>query len=150
MDKIRINGYDWIRLHDICDIFRSVQEDATRETKADTFDAIAHLMFYDERKAAKTDEEKEALLEFSGDFVVTRPIDLKKRKFEWFKEWVNGEAVLTTDSAEAMHFEYKSMAEGIAEHLGDGWKAVCLGVEDGKMTRRLLNALFDAMEDEKE
>lgn len=148
MDKIMLNGEQWIRLHDMCDILRNVADDAIFENTDKVMNQIAHLMFYDEVQEAETDEEREAALEFPGDFIVVRRTG--KKSFDVFEEWKDKQAVIGHDMKRALSFEYKSMADLIAEKLGEGWQSVCMGIEDGRIIRRTLerlNAFIDAASD---
>lgn len=140
MDKICIYGEDWVRLHDVCDILRTVADEPVFDNTDKVMRQIARLMFHDEIEAAETDEEKEALLEFPGDFLVVKDLGYKNqngKRFIYFMEFSDGEGKAIDNAAKAMVFEYKSMADNVAKKLGDGWRSVCVGVEDGRITRRV-------------
>jgi len=153
MDKININGYDWVRLNDVCDILRFIKEnplivEAEAKIEADTLRRIAMLMFYDERKAAQTDEEKEAALELPGDFIVCKRDE--EKKMHYFSEWKDGEAVISDFAKDVMYFDFESTAGQVANKLGEGWRPLCMGFEYGRISRRLLDTLFEEDEEEEE
>lgn len=156
MDKICINGEEWIRLNDICDIFRVIGNDPVFENTDSVLNQVAHLMFYDEIQAAGDDEEKRnAAIEFPGDFVVYKKlgyVNPNGKKLIYFMEFADGEAKAIDSIDKAMVFNYESMADSIAKKLGDGWKSVCVGIESGRIVHRMKEAfdkiLADAEEEE--
>ena len=154
MDKIMINGEDWVRLYDICDILRNVEESAKYFKNADKIvNQIARLMFFDEINAVKTKKEKDAACELPGDFVVCQKLDHinpNGKQMIFFMEFKDGEGLATDCGDDAMVFEYKSMAEQVAKKLKGDWRVICIGVEYGRMTRRMLGRIFGDAEIEEE
>ena len=146
MDQIMINGYEWIRLNDMCDILRAVVKDNIFENSDKVVNLIAHMMFYDEHAKAETDEEREAALELPGDFVVCKDLGYKNpngKRFIFFMEFSDGEGKAIDNGEKAMHFKYESMAEKVAEKLGGGgWRVMNVGIESGRMTERFLKAFL--------
>lgn len=158
MRKIDINGTPYVALYDICDILRHIEElDMEISTKR-TVKSIARMMFYDEYVKAETDEEKEAAIELPGTFVVCRK--LNENEIFYFKEWTkdeNGErqAVFTPRIKEAMVFIYEGMADHVAEIMNTNakqelFKVTNVGVEDGRIVKRILNRIFNDPEEEEE
>lgn len=148
MDKICIYGEDWVRLHDVCDILRTVADEPVFENTDKVMRQIARLMFHDEIETAETDEEREALLEFPGDFLVMKDLGYKNpngKRFIYFVEFSDGEGKAIDNALKATVFKYKSMADHVAEKLGDGWMSVCVGIEDGRITRRVIEQVKDLL-----
>lgn len=145
MDRININGQEWVRLHDVCDILRHVANPAIFENTDKVIDMIAHLMFYDEIRQAKTDEEREAAKELPGDFVVCQKlghVNPNGKRVIYFMEFADGEGRAIDSIEKAMFFEYKSMAEEVAKKLKGDWKVICMGIEDGRIVERVAKRLF--------
>ncbi len=145
MKTIEINSYEYVRLNDVCDILRHIKEfEASKE--ADKFvDLMARLMFRKEVRAAKTKEEKEAVRELPGDFVVYNRLDHineNGKSMIFFKEYDDGEGIATDDGNQAMLFKYASKAQEIADNLKGDWKVMSVGREEGEMNREFLDALF--------
>lgn len=140
MNKIKINGEDWVKLKDVCDVIRIVRKDAD-EHDAGVLNRVVRMMFWDELKAAKSDEEKETVMEMPGDFIVFRRLDTGK-KVEYFSHWDKGIGIATKEGSEAMEFEYESMAEYVAGKLGEGWEVLDINAESARARSRLLNAIF--------
>jgi hypothetical protein len=102
-------------------------------------------MFRKEVRAAKTKEEKEAVRELPGDFVVYLKLDhinTNGKSLIFFKEYRDGEGIATDDGNKAMLFKYASKAQEIADNLKGDWKVMSVGREEGEMNRELLDALF--------
>ena len=145
MDTITINGQDWVRLNDVCDILRTLVETPVYENTKKVIDEIAHLMFYDKIKAAKTDEEIMAAIELPGDFVIRKRLGCPTKNgkmsvfFAKFGDDTGFYAV--DDPRKAKVFKYKSMADRVAKKLGKDWKSVCVGTEHGRIVKRVLDAI---------
>lgn len=157
MNKATINCVDWIRLNDMCDILRHIEENPVFENTDKVMKQIASLMFYDEIQNAKTDEEREALREFPGEFIVVKNLGYKNpngKSLIFFMEFSEGEGKAVDDVNKAMVFMYRSMADHVAETLGTGWRTICLGREYGKIMDRVLGRFEEipdsAEEDEEE
>ena len=151
MNRININGEEWVRLHDVCDILRMVGEEQYYDNTDKVLRQIASMMFYDEVKAAETEEDKEAAREFPGDFVVAQDLGYKNpngKRMIFFQEFVKGEGRAIDNGDKAMIFEYKSMAEEVAKKLKGEWKVFCVGKEYGKAQKRLLDAVFGEEKEE--
>jgi len=154
MEKVDINGTPWIRLYDMCDILRVAAKPDIKRNSSDVVESIARMMFYDEYKAAKTEEEKQAAIELPGSFVVVRRL---KKKTYYFSEWKqkddHAEAVFTPKFDDAMIFTYESKADEIAERMNMGckdplFKVINIGKEDSRICKRVLDAIFEDEEDE--
>lgn len=151
MDTININGTEWVRLHDVCDILRDISENPVFENTDKVMRQIAQLMFYDEVQKAETDEDREAAREFPGDFVVLKDLGYKNpngKRFIYFMEFSDGEGKAIDSAEKAMVFEYKSMADHVAEVLGEGWRSICVGVESGRIAKRVCENFDKALKAE--
>jgi len=145
MDQITIDGYQWVRLNDVCDILRNVRKDQVYENTDKIIRQIARLMFFDKVKSAKTEEEREAAMEFPGEFVVCKDlgyVNPNGKRLIFFQDFAGGSAHAIDNGEKAMVFQYESMAAKVAKKLGKDWKVYCVGIEDGRMTKRLLDAIF--------
>lgn len=113
-------------------------------------DCIVRQVYIEELTAAKTDEEKEAVvLEIPGDFVVCKPIGKPKDgKALFFGGYDKGEAIIREDGEDVLVFDYLSKAEEVAETLGEGWRAVDVCEDANKATHRLLDVIMEAQDEE--
>ncbi len=113
-------------------------------------ESIVRQVYIEELTAAKTDEEKEAVvLEIPGDFIVCKPIGKPKdRKALFFCGYNCGDPIITDNGNDVMMFDYLSKAEEVAENLGEGWRAVDVCEDSNKATRRLINVLMEAQDEE--
>ena len=75
--------------------------------------------------------------EIPGTYIVARKVDKHVEAFCYFK---NGVAHIGK-ADDALVFCFKSMAEEIAERLGDGFKAIDISPESVYRTELLLKAL---------
>lgn len=144
MDRICINGEEWVRLHDVCDILRDVGENPVFDNTDNILYLIAQMMFYDEVEAAGDDEEaRAAAREFPGDFIVCKDLGYRNpngKRVIYFMEFADGEGKAIDNSDRAMIFEYKSKADEVAKTLGEGWKSICIGHECRRITKRTMDA----------
>lgn len=147
MDKLNINGTDWVRLHDICDILRAVGEEPVFDNTDKVINQVARLMFYDAVQEAGEDEEaREAACELPGDFIVVHDLGHENpngKRFIYFMEFEDGEGRAVDDGSKAMIFEYASMAQQVADKLQGEWRVFSVGREAGRITERLYNALTE-------
>ena len=74
METITINGREFVRLTDVCDILRHIRSDYPYDDTKKVVSMIANCMFYDEVMKAKTEEEREAARELPGDFVIYKDL----------------------------------------------------------------------------
>ncbi len=141
MDTITINGREFVRLTDVCDILRHIRNDYPFDDTKNVVSMIAHCMFYDEVMKAETDEEREAARELPGDFVIYKDLGYRNPNGEtriWFTGFENKkEARATDDPGDAAHFKFKSMADHVAEMLGKEWHVLCVGREYKRIERRM-------------
>lgn len=74
------------------------------------------------------DEEEEEQPEQNPEkyFAVIREPAGDAAEYAYFSRFRHHEPIITSDSRRAMVFQYRGMAEGIAEQLGDGWKVTRL------------------------
>ena len=75
-----------------------------------------------------------------------KPYRRKYKFIGWYKE-----ETFDTEwdfAKDVMYFDFASMAGQVANKLGEGWRPLCMGFEYGRISQRLLDALFE--EDEKE
>ena len=63
METITINGREFVRLTDVCDILRHIRSDYPYDDTKKVVSMIANCMFYDEVMKAKTEEEREAAVD---------------------------------------------------------------------------------------
>ena len=152
MEPITINGQDYVRLHDVCDILRHVAASHLHESANKVIDQIAFCMFYDEAKKAKTKEERKSICELPGDFVIFKKLGHRNpngKTLIWFTGFENKKEARATDCAEdAMIFKYRSMADHVAEMLGKDWNVICVGREHAKLTQPLEDWFDDVLHSE--
>lgn len=157
MKKYNVMGHEMVKLEDLCygirrtrkyiDSLYAHRSEAERDGMRKACEDITRFVFIEEIRAAKNDDEIEAILEIPGDFVVYKRGGTR-RDFAYFGGYSNHEAAITDKASAAMHFAYEGMAEHVAEGLGKDW-IVCdtcqAAYED---TKSLLSAIFDS--DDKE
>ena len=165
MKKLYINGEPYIKLRTIREEIRFLRRNINmfygRFSEAEQ--AMVHLAYNDiikalyreELKKARTPEEIDAILEMPGDFIVCRRIGKKPDvKVQYFAEWDNGNAVVSDCPKDALYFDYESKAEEVMEMLneafGCGWSVLDMSPEENERTKRLMKAIFEDGEAEKE
>ena len=154
MLKLNINGKRYVRLDELdyalrtlkkcCDHATSLENETTKEAYND----VIRWIYREEYKAAKTDEEKEAILSLPGSFILYRKYG---EKFEYFSEFADGHNPLFTFHADdATVFTYEEGAEGVASQLGPEWNVLDLNPVAAEEAKRLLDAIFNNTEEEEE
>lgn len=155
MKKIVIGGQRYIRERELREHIRYLRKNV--DTNYSRFDkdhrAMVHLAYNDivrflyqeELKNAKTPDEIRAIHEMPGDFMVIRSNGDKT--YAAFVGWNHGDPIFGS-LGEGMVFDYESMAQGIAEELGDGWEVFDASHEAADRYKKLLNALFSGGDDE--
>lgn len=151
MKKYNIMGHEMVKVSELRHAIRRLRKDV--DTLYANFDEdhramvqlayndIVRALYREELKAAKSPDEIEAILEMPGDFLVIKREG--KRDLSYFAQWNGpGKAEITKRASGAMHFDYESMAEKIAERLGDGWRVFDNSPEDYEYHKRLLEAIF--------
>ena len=154
MKKYNIMGFEMAKMEDVkwcvrnvrreIDSFGSHKSEEARDFAKFILELLVRNMYIDEIRAAKSDEEKENILEMTGDFIVTKCEGKgKDRIIRYFGRFDNGEAVIERMPYKAMHFDYESMAKQVAEQLGEGWTVMDTNPQEGESARRMLSAIFD-------
>lgn len=154
MKKYNIMGFEMAKMEDVkwcirnvrreIDSFGSHKSEEARDFAKFILELVVRNMYIDEIRAAKSDEEKENILEMTGDFIVVKAEGKgKDRTIRYFGQFDNGKAVIERMPYKAMHFDYESMAEQVAEQLGEGWTVMDTNPQEGESARRMLNAIFD-------
>ena len=153
METITINGREFVRLTDVCDILRHIRSDYPYDDTKKVVSMIANCMFYDEVVKAKTEEEREAARELPGDFVIYKDLGYRNPNGKtriWFTGFENKkEARATDDAGDAAHFKFRSMADHVAEMLGKDWYVLCVGREHKRIEMRM-KAFIDEIISENE
>ena len=157
MKKYNIMGHEMIKVRDMRYAIRKLRkmvdlsyknfDKEKRGMVQLAYNDVVRQIYLEELQEAKTPEEIEAILEMPGDFVVYKSGETKY-DIEYFEAWDNGKAVTTRKPYRCMYFTYESMAKGVAERLGDGWKVLDASPEAHADQKRLLNILLGTTEDE--
>lgn len=159
MKKYNIMGYEMVKVRDIRHAIRKLRRGI--EQNYQNFDAdkramvslayndVVRQIYLEELREAKTPDEIRAILEMPGDFVVYK-VGETRYDIEYFREWDNGKAVITRKPFQCMYFDYESMAQNVAERLGEGWKVLDASPEEHNDRVMLLNVLFGTTDDDLE
>lgn len=152
----RTDGTVYVKLQDIKEILRDVRS----ESKVDSFlfkgeemqegaqraiEAVIRRIFIEELRKTESQEEEDAILEMSGDFIVYRKRSDEQREF--FLGWQEGGIpIIALDIEDAMYFDYESKAEEIAEELekriSGGWSVCNMSQYQYEKNKKLLDAIF--------
>lgn len=152
MKKHNVMGYEMAKMEDVKWCVRKARKsiDTLGHDKSDEakdfarfiLELVVRQMFIDEIRAAKSDEEKENILEMTGDFIVVKAEGKgKDRTIRYFGQFDNGEAVIERMPYKAMHFDYESMAENVASRLGEDWYVVDLNQQEFETNKRMIDYL---------
>lgn len=156
MNKININGKYYVSVKDIRTAIREMRR--TVKERYSAFDedhqAMVHLayndmnrwIYKDELAKAHTPDEIRQVHELQGDYVVVKSGE--KKVFCGFWKGIPIIKRLGHEGKDPIVFAYKSMAEGIAEMLGDGWTAIDVGEEEMTRVKAFMDALFEEDDDE--
>ena len=156
MKKYNIMGFEMAKMEDVkwCirDVRRSIDEigskksDEAKDYARFVLELVVRNMYIDEIRAAKSDEEKENILEMTGDFIVAKCEGKgKDRTIRYFGQFDNGEAVIERMPYRAMHFDYESKAKEIADYLGENWTVVDLNPQEYECNKRMIDYLTSEM-----
>lgn len=150
MQKITLNGKPYISIKNLWIALDSVKEltDLWMKNKNPieaAFDAVIHHVWAEELRNCKTDEDRAYYLTEPGDYIVFK--GRKKGEFQYFKEFSEKKAVLTDDEQQAMRFNYRDMAEGVAAGLGEGWDTIDMSPEARYELRRKKENLFRLLDE---
>ena len=152
MKKYNVMGYEMAKMEDVkwcirnvrreIDSFGSHKSEEARDFAKFILELVVRNMFIDEIRAAKSDEEKENILEMTGDFIVAKCEGKgKDRTIRYFGQFDNGEAVIERMPYRAMHFDYESKAKEIADYLGENWTVVDLNPQEYEHNKRMIDYL---------
>lgn len=152
MKKYDVMGYEMAKMEDVkwcirnvrreIDSFGSHKSEEARDFAKFILELVVRNMYIDEIRAAKSDEEKENILEMTGDFIVVKAEGKgKDRIIRYFGQFDNGKAVIERMPYKAMHFDYESMAKQVAEQLGEDWTAVDLNPQEYECNKRMIDYL---------
>lgn len=148
MKKLIIGNNEFISLDDIKFAIRQLRNDPNIFRKysdteqaavVDACNFLVRQIFLEEVKAAKTQDEIDAIIQMPGDFVVCKQV--AKRSVIFFKEWSAGKAVVTASGNEALVFSYESKAKEIAAELGEGWSICDISKAASDHRKRILEIL---------
>ena len=159
MKKYNVMGHEMAKMEDVkwcvrkarkdIDLFGRDKSDEANDFAKFILELVIRSMFIDEIRAAKSDEEKENILEMTGDFIVAKCEGKgQDRTIRYFGQFDNGKAVIERMPYKAMHFDYESMAKHVAEQLGEDWHAVDLNPQETEHAQRFLDAIFEDKDDE--
>lgn len=161
MKKYDVMGWEMAKMEDVKWCIRNVRreidsfgshksEEAVKFAKF-ILELVVRNMYIDEIRAAKSDEEKENILEMTGDFIVAVSEGRgKQMNVKFFKEYDNKVPVFTRHGYEAMEFDYESMAEHVAETIGENAHVIDLNEQEHEKNRRLIEAITSFVEHEDE
>lgn len=141
MFKLSSLGYSIRKARDVAGI---IYKDKEKELAAanDILDYIVKEVYRDELNLATTEKQKEAVvLEIHGDFLIYKKGE-GKHDVLYFREFMNGQPVLTRSATRSMKFDYYSTATQIAAELGEGWTVMDMCSEAHEDAQRLLDAIF--------
>lgn len=141
MFKLSSLGYSIRKARDVAGI---IYKDNEKELEAANYilDYIVKEVYRDELNAAKTDEEKEAVvLEIPGDFLIYKKGE-GKNNILYFQEFMDGQPLFSRSAVCAMKFDYYSKAVQVAAELGEGWTVMDMCSEAHEDAKRLLDAIF--------
>jgi hypothetical protein len=159
--KYNVMGHEMAKMDDVKWCIRKARKDIDDlyENKSDDAKKLAHtilddvirMMYIDEFKAADTDEDRDAILEMTGNFiVVVSKGDGKEKDIKYFEKYDNGNAVLTDKGYRAMKFDYESKANEVAESIGSDAYAMDLNPQEQEYYEMLLDAIFNIRFDDGE
>lgn len=151
MKKININGTEYTPVGEIKYVLRTLRKEvANRYPEADegqrklilsAYDNVIRMLYRKELRAAKSDLERDMIMEMPGDFVVYKRGSSKRENF-FFTGWDNGEPIISSNADNVMFFDYESKAEETRERLGEGWKVMDASTESAAAANEMLEFLF--------
>lgn len=149
MKKFIISNKEFISLDDMKFAIRQLRNDpnifhkysdAEQAAVVEACNLLVRQIFLEEIKAAKTQDEIDAIIEMPGDFVVCKRV--AKRSVIFFKEWYDGKPIVTAIGNEALVFSYESKAKEIAADLGEGWSICDISKAASDHRKRILDILL--------
>lgn len=152
MKKYNVMGYEMAKMDDVkwcirnvrrdIDSFGSHKSEEARDFAKFILELVVRNMYIDEIRAAKSDEEKENILEMTGDFIVVKVEGKgKDRAIRYFGRFEDDTAIVEKMPYRAMHFDYESKAEEVAEYLGENWSVVDLNPQEYETNKRMIDYL---------
>ncbi len=148
MKRYDVMGSEMIKVDELKNIIRHIRKDAnwmykdSPKTALRVADDIVRQVYLDEIKAAKTQEEKDAILEMTGDFVLSIGTGRKRKFFAGFDNGVTVEERID----KAMFFSYESKAKEIAEQLDGEWDVLDVSKEEHEYCKRLMDVIMNSDE----
>ena len=152
MKKYNIMGFEMAKMDDVKWCIRNVRreidsfgshksEEAVKFAKF-ILELVVRNMYIDEIGAAESDEEKTAILEMTGDFIVVKAEGKgKDRDIRYFGRFEDDTSIVEKMPYRAMHFDYESKAEEIAKYLGENWSVVDLNPQEYETNKRMIDYL---------
>lgn len=152
MKKYNVMGYEMAKMEDVKWCIRNVRRDIdssgrnkseeARDFAKFILELVVRNMYIDEIRAAKSEEEKENILEMTGDFIVVKAEGKgKDRAIRYFGRFEDDAAIVEKMPYRAMHFDYESKAEEVAEYLGENWSVVDLNPQEYETNKRMIDYL---------
>lgn len=156
MQKYNIMGFEMVKVDDLKHAIRVLRKqmkenwfnysDEQKTAALSAYDDVVRQLYREELRGVESPEERAAILEMAGDFIVCKRDD-DKRGISYFSEWYNGEAIITNRAPKCMHFDYESKAEEVAERLGEGWVVHDTSEAEYENNKRMLKALLGETEE---
>ena len=152
MKKYNIMGFEMAKMEDVkwCirDVRRSIDEigskksDEAKDYARFVLELVIRNMFIDEIRSAQSEEDKENILEMTGDFIVVKVEGKgKDRTIRYFGRFEDDVAIVEKMPYRAMHFDYESKAEEVAKYLGEDWHVVDLNPQEYATNTRMIDCL---------
>lgn len=159
MKKYNIMGFEMAKMEDVkwCirDVRRSIDEigakksDEAKDYARFVLELVIRSMFIDEIRSAQSEEDKENILEMTGDFmVVVSTGSGKNRNIRYFEKYEDKKPVLTRFAYRAMNFLYESKAEEVAEGIGEDAYVLDTNEQEHQKHLWILNAIFNEPEED--
>lgn len=152
MKKYDVMGYEMAKMDDVkwcirkarksIDTFGSHKSDEAVKFARFILECAIRQMFIDEIRAVESDEERAAILEMTGDFIVVKAEGKgKDRTIRYFGRFEDDTAIVEKMPYRAMHFDYESKAEEVAKYLGEDWHVVDLNPQEYATNKRMIDYL---------
>ena len=134
MKKYEVMGYKMAKVEDVKWCIRNARKS---------------IDLFGDNKSKEARDFARFILEMTGDFIVSKIEETgKNRSIKYFGGFDSGEPIIEKWPYHAMHFDYESMAQQVAEKLGDGWNVIDCNYQEYEKDKSILNRLFSTDEEE--
>lgn len=157
MKKYDFDGKQYVKLDDLkyeirklrnnIELRHSELDDWQKTSMRLAYNDIVRSIFKEEYNSTEDPDEKEAIIEMEGSFILTKPCSIDGKPC-YFAGFVDGEPKASCESSDCLVFSYEGTAQNVAESLEENWEILDVSEAAHNEIKELLAFFTDTLDDD--